>query len=157
MAQIPALKNQKISGTNILRAEAKAKLVAMSELFQKSLNYEVPQFPATTRLYCMILLAYRPNAYDEDNCLTTIKDWLEPRFIRNKDREWGVGVVTNDRQLNAFAVKKDKAYPSCGITEIILIPEANIRDKLALFVSVFTEARKELLYESQKNAVAVRV
>lgn len=120
VANIPALKNQKIQGTSILRPQAKVVFDIMTRVFQKSVNFEVPRYDAGVEVFCLVMCSYRPNTFDEDNVLTSVKDWLEPSFIRQKDRGWGVGIVPNDRCVNAYALKKKKTSLACDVTEIYL-------------------------------------
>lgn len=137
IANIPSLKNQKIHGTNILRPDAKAKLVAMSNAFFKSVNNEPPLFKGV-EVAMVLLCAYRKNAFDEDNVVTTVRDWLEPRFIRGGDREWGVGIVANDRAINAFGLKKKRTAKDADITEIYLRPLAAVEEARDRFLSEVT-------------------
>jgi len=135
IANIPALKNQKINGTNILRGESKALLALMSHLFQKSLQFQVPRFEIGELVFCVIFCAYRKNSFDEDNVATTVRDWLEPRHIRNKDRGWGIGLVDNDRFVQALAVKKAKTAKNPDLTEIFIVPLASILSARDAFLS----------------------
>lgn len=120
VAAIPSLKNQKIQGTNILRGEAKASLSLMTNLFNKATNYSPPAWGG--EVFMLVLCAYRKNTFDEDNVMTTVKDWLEPQIIRRKDRGWGVGVVKNDRNIIGYARKKTKQSRTADVTDIILRP-----------------------------------
>lgn len=127
IAAIPALKNEKIQGMGILRPEAKARLTIMSDLFQRAANFKVPQYEEKFPVFCLILCAYRKNAFDEDNVATSIRDWLEPRYIRGKNRGWGVGIVPNDRMVKVYAVKKTKESKLADTTEIIIRPYSEIQ------------------------------
>jgi hypothetical protein len=132
VASIPALKNSKVQGMNVLREATRARLEVMSEIFQKSVNFQPPRY--TVRIFCLILLSYRGRAFDEDNVLTTVRDWLEPRFIRRHDRKWGVGIIPNDRMVNGFPVPKLKGAPTSEVTEIIIRPEASILSARDIFI-----------------------
>jgi hypothetical protein len=125
LAQIPSLKNQKgnsSSGKIFLRADARARLSLMTDLFNQACKFKIPQYDQKIQVFCLILCAYRKNTFDEDNVATTVRDWLEPRYIRQKDRGWGVAVVPNDRMVKVYAIKKQKSDPDSGITEIVIKP-----------------------------------
>lgn len=128
IADIPSLKNQKVQGTNVLRGESKAKLAIMTDLVYRACEFKVPQYDPKLAVFCVVLCAYRKNTFDEDNVATTIKDWLEPKFMRNKNRGWGIGVVPNDRMIRIYAVKKTKDSPNSHITEIVLRPYSTMKD-----------------------------
>lgn len=130
IAHIPALKNQKIRFTNVLRPEAKAALDLMTRSFQRSVNFNIPQYSNDIKLFCLILCAVRKRNFDEDNVLTTIRDWLEPSWIRKKNRGWGVGVVKNDKNINAYAVKKTNLNAEPEVTEIYIMPLDSIKESL---------------------------
>lgn len=120
LAATPSLKNQKVKGTNVLRARPKAQLAAMSYAFNAACpGGGCPRFDPAQYLVAWIECGARRGAFDEDNVATTIKDWLEPEFIRNKNRGWGVGIVKNDKTVTAIAQKKPKGNVS---TEIFLLP-----------------------------------
>lgn len=135
IANIPALKNQKIRNTNVLRPEAKVMFDIMTRAFQRSVNFTIPQFPAKTEVFCLILCAYRKNTFDEDNVLTSVRDWLEPSHIRKGDRGWGVGIVPNDRTVSAYAVKKRKDSLDPLVTEIFLRRLSDVKAARDLFLS----------------------
>lgn len=107
----------------------------MTDLFQKACNFQVPRFAPKFPVFCLVKCAYRKNVFDEDNVATTIRDWLEPKFIRNKDRGWGAGVVPNDRMVKIYATKKDKQSHDCEITEIYLWPYDLVKENEQLFIS----------------------
>lgn len=134
IANIPALKNQKVKGTNILRDNAKVIFDLMTRSFQRSVNFNIPQFDKKTKVFCVIFCAARRNSFDEDNVLTSIKDWLEPSYIRKKNRGWGVGVVENDSMINAYAIKKQKNAKDCELTEIYLRKYSDIKNDLDKFL-----------------------
>lgn len=138
IANIPSLKNQKIKGTNILRDEAKVILTLMTAAFFKSVSNMPLMFSPKVEIAVVALLAYRKVAFDEDNVLTSIRDWLEPRFIRKRDREWGIGIIPNDRVVNSFAVKKRKTAPDAHITDIFLRPLNSVRSARDRFLSEVT-------------------
>lgn len=135
LANVPAIKNQRFKGTNILRHEIRAHLEVMSEVFKASVDGEIPKYSAKTMVFCFLHLAYRAHAYDDDNCVSTVKDWLEPRYIRQKDRKWGVGIVKNDMYVNAFSLKKGRDDPDSHITDIYLMPAERIADIRSLFIN----------------------
>lgn len=137
IAQVPSLKNQKIKNSNILRPKAKALLSLMTKAFFKSVGYNLPSF--TGEVFCLVVCAYRTVTFDEDNVLTTVKDWLEPQVIRQKDRGWGVGIVKNDRNVNAYAIKKSKLTPDSDVTEIYIRKVSDILEARNNFIKSIIE------------------
>lgn len=127
LAHIPALKNQKVHNTNILRPDTKAHFALMTDLFHQACKFKVPQYDPKIPVFCLVLCAYRKNAFDEDNVATSVRDWLEPKFIRKKNRGWGAGIVPNDRMVKVYATKKLKSDPDSDVTEIILKPFESVR------------------------------
>ncbi len=122
VAKIPSLKNEKIWGTNLLRAEAKARLVLATDAVKAALGEAgVPHYEPNVPVFCLVLCSYRGHSFDEDNVATTIKDWLEPRYIRKHDRGWGLGIVPNDKEINVFAIKKTKDAKEPDVTEIYIL------------------------------------
>jgi hypothetical protein len=135
VAKIPSLKNQKIKGMNVLRGEAKARLVLATDIVRVAMKrFALPTYEENVPIFCLVRCSYRGRSFDEDNVATTIKDWLEPRYIRNHDRGWGLGIVPNDKEVNVFAVKKVKADPDSDITEIYILPLKYILGYRAEFV-----------------------
>lgn len=134
VAQVPALKNEKMHGKGFLRPETKARLAIMTDLFHKACQHKIPQYAPKFSVFCLIKCAYRKNVFDEDNVATTIRDWLEPKYIRNKDRGWGAGVVPNDRTVKIYALKKTKESPDCDITEIYLWPYNIVKKEEQFFL-----------------------
>lgn len=143
IANVPALKNMKMQGTNILRPEAKVKFDLMTRAFQKSVNFQVPQFEKNVEVFCFIECAYRKSPFDEDNVLTSIRDWLEPSHIRKGDRGWGVAVVPNDNKISAYAIKKKKTDKDPLITEIYLRPLNDVREARDEFLTFVAEGIKD--------------
>lgn len=127
VANIPSLKNQKVANMNVLRPEAKARLVLLTDLLTQACSAKIPHYEPKVDVFCFISFSYRKVTFDEDNAATTIKDWLEPKFIRKKDRGWGVGVVPNDRHVKVYAIKKLKGDPNSDLTEIWLRPQASVQ------------------------------
>ena len=132
ISNVPALKNQKIQGTNILRPNAKVVLDLMTRAFEKSVNFNIPRYDED--VFVLIECAYRRNSFDEDNVLTTVRDWMEPQHIRGKDRGWGVGIVPNDRLVSGFAVKKAKTDKDADITEVYIRPLETIQHKYYAYI-----------------------
>ena len=135
IANVPALKNQKIKNKNILRPEAKVIFDLMTRAFQRSVNFQIPQFEPSIEVFMLVLCAYRKNSFDEDNVMTSIRDWLEPKHIRGSDRGWGIDVVKNDKMVNAYAVKKSKSATDSHITDIYLRRLKDVRKARDRFLS----------------------
>lgn len=130
-AHFPSLKNQKIKGTNILRSDAKARLMVATNFVMSGMHdFPFKRAKKGQKMFCLILCAYRKNSFDEDNFATTVKDWLEPRIIRKKDRGWGVGLVENDKDVAVFAVKKTKDWTKFDTTNIFLLPIKSVAMEL---------------------------
>ena len=119
-ARIPAHKNQRIHGTNIIRPEAKAVLVAMTKLIRQAVppNYTL-QFPKAEQVLCFVHCGNRDGrSFDVDNVITTVKDWLEPSFIRKRERGWGIGLVENDRYVKGDGDIKGPGFESAMIVVV---------------------------------------
>lgn len=133
IAAVPSLKNKKMKNTNILSADAKAKLDILSRVFEKSVNFKIPKMSG--EVFVLVVCGYRKNAFDKDNVMTTVCDWLEPNYIRKKYRGWGVGVIENDRDVTGFALKKTRSSHESEVTEIYIRPSSKV-DLSVIFKSI---------------------
>lgn len=138
IAKVPSLKNQKIQNTNVLRPEAKAKLALMTDLFRHACAMKVPRYEKSVELFCYVSFAHRTRSFDEDNAATTIKDWLEPSFIRKKERGWGVGIIENDKAVKIFTAKKQKSDKDSDKTEIFIRPYLVVKEFEDQFIKAVT-------------------
>lgn len=144
LAQIPSLKNSKITGKNghsFTNPVVRAKLDAMDHLFlmevQKA-GFKRWKFGAE-RVQILLHVAKRNRKFDEDNAMSTVKDWLEPhtklvgRTAGNRDRGWGVGIINNDHLAHGFPVTDAMLGTERDHTEIIIRPLNDMREAIANF------------------------
>lgn len=127
LARIPSLKNGKVPGKNFLKAEVKTRLTAMTELYNAFMGERSAKY--TGQVFCLIILANSVRA-DEDNCLASIKDWLEPPIMRNKDRGFGVGLVDNDKNVNGYCVYAKRLNLLKNSTYIRVCPWAQVHNSM---------------------------
>ena len=112
VGDIPSLKNSKMPNTNFMNPQTKLRIGVMDILFamgaaklrfKKRLTFE------TTPVALLVVCKSRSRNFDPDNVLSTVKDWLEPRYKqvgrKRKNRGWGVGIVDNDAQITGICVK----------------------------------------------------
>jgi hypothetical protein len=135
-AAVPSLKNAKIKGTNIVNPRVRARLQVMTDLYN-TVAKDVYHF-GDTELFALILCSYRGRSFDEDNAMTTIKDWLESPLIRGKNRGWGVGLTENDKYVNAYARKQKKGEQGSDCTHIILTPAEYIEHDIKELMNKLT-------------------
>jgi hypothetical protein len=110
VANIPSLKNAKLPGKNFLAPSVIARLKVMDACFATAL--EMSGFKGLLSfgkkdVALVLVCGKRRVAFDTDNCLATVRDWLEPRTKKvgkAKQRGWGIGLVENDRQIRGLAV-----------------------------------------------------
>ena len=143
-ANIPSLKNSKIPGKNFVNPSTMARIRLMDYLYENSLKKcQIPapitfgQLPVALMLIC----AKRKVHFDTDNCLATVRDWLEPKTKKvgkGKQRGWGIGIVENDRQIRGFAVYDKDLGLDLKKSILIIQPYDGAKERLAEFVqSVF--------------------
>lgn len=110
IAHIPSLKNSKMPGKNFTNVETMARLKVMDYVYKQSVAKSGIHFPVNfgkDDVALILICAKRKVAFDTDNCLATIRDWLEPptkKVGKGRTRGWGVGLVDNDRQIKGIAI-----------------------------------------------------
>lgn len=110
IAHIPSLKNSKLPGRNFINPETAARLRVMDFVYKQSIAKTGLRAPVTfgkNEVALIVICAKRKVSFDTDNCLATIRDWLEPgtKMVgKGRARGWGVGLVENDRQIRGMAL-----------------------------------------------------
>lgn len=136
-AAIPSLKNAKMPNQNFLNPKVIARLVALDVMFERAVKESGAKlcFPAGP-VWVTLLLGRRAVAFDADNCLAAIMDWLEPNTKSNRGnlRGWGVGLVTNDRYSSGLAVKASDLGLTTESTLIIVSRLEMVRKDLFTFI-----------------------
>lgn len=137
-ANIPSLKNAKLPGKNFLNSSVRNQLQALTWLFNCQLN-KFGHFPRykNTNVFMMVVLGNKSKLIDDDNCLASLRDWLEPPTKNNKDRGWGIGLVNSDRYITSIAVNHRIVRGEEGRTLIGLCPLAIYNGRLTNFVHDF--------------------
>lgn len=125
LANIPSLKNAKIPGHNFINPDVKNKLAAITSCYLKAAKSVEYKFPAGQKVFISAIITNKSRA-DHDNILSSIKDLLEPMVKNKKNRQFGLGVVQNDKLANGFILKwKDKGELSepQGSSTLIVIQQ----------------------------------
>lgn len=145
VANIPSLKNAKLPGRNFLSPTVRARLKVMDDCYRSALGGALWESglgfgPADVAL--VLVCAKRKVSFDTDNCLATVRDWLEPgikKVGKGKHRGWGVGLIENDRQVRGLAIY-DKDLGG-KLSKSILVVERldSPRSLPAMIESVFRE------------------
>lgn len=135
IAAIPCFKNNRKQG-KWLQNHVTARLNILDELFEhatkgRKIRYE--EAPLFVYARFAVTGTKRGPNFDPDNALTTVKDWLEPRFKNHRDRGWGVGVISNDKYIKAFGERQAGSSKEAHITEIVIRPLDTVTDALMQF------------------------
>ena len=151
IAHIPSLKNSKVPGTNFINPKTRARLRIMDYVYGETRAKLGLKFPLTfgkEDVSIIVVCASRKVAFDTDNCLATIRDWLEPplkKVGKGKARGWGVGLVENDRQIKGLAVYDKDIGLKLDKSIVVVQRFDSTKDKLSEFVNhVFFEASEEI-------------
>lgn len=135
-ARVPSLKNSRLQH-NVLPAETLARLHAMDGLFRRATRGTVVPFFDKTRIHVTLICGRRSQLFDVDNCMATIRDWLEPpvksvgqsRAAQRKGRGWGIGLVANDYFVTG-APFYGHQVGHMGTETIVLVNQwSTVRDK----------------------------
>ncbi len=143
IAHIPSLKNSKPKFGGIDK-KTLARLKAMDIHFQ--LQLKAHGIPAerinfgSSQVFVQLITASSYRRANEDNSLTTIKDWLEPhsKIVGSKNkraRGWGIGLIGDDIQARGFALKAEDLEIHRDHSLVIVRPWESIREKAIDFVS----------------------
>jgi hypothetical protein len=109
-AKIPALKNDKriVKNGMITGKETKAVLECLDKLYSDGLKRAKVEGSISfgdQEVFVLAVLGNRCNRLDSDNCLATIRDWLEPHIKASRNRGWGINLIDNDRQVTGMAIR----------------------------------------------------
>lgn len=146
LAHIPSIKNNRHPRFPGIDKKVLAKLKALDILFFKAvegIGYS-KEFLNLHDSYIFITLitANSKRAANEDNAMTTIKDWLEPRTKivggkNKKDRGWGIGIIKDDIQARGIALKSEDLNRQSEHTLIVIQKWVDVSHKVSDFVSNF--------------------
>lgn len=144
LAAVPSLKNSKPMGRNFMSARARDYIETLNSMYWDTRRDEALTFGAAP-IFAFIVFGKRPQRFDPDNGATTIKDWLEPstKIVGGKvkrDRGWGSGLVLDDNQVTAFAVRAADLKIETPITTIYLRKLSRVRENIVeLFARIIME------------------
>lgn len=133
LARVPSLKNGKLPGSNFLNQVTRNKLIALTILYNKTIDRPVT-FKKKEILYCCVLLPNK-SRIDEDNGYASIKDWLEPSLKAEKERGWGIGVVENDKYLTGEARYAERIDVKTECCEIVVRKYSDVKEKSKAFLT----------------------
>jgi hypothetical protein len=108
LARIPSLKNNRQFGG--VDRTVLDKLKALDSMFRRHVNCDDTTFFGDQEVFLFAVFGDRGGTkFDEDNALTTVKDWLEPLSkcvgrTSKRGRGWGIGLVNDDSQVRAFVL-----------------------------------------------------
>lgn len=142
LAHIPSHKNNRHPKFPGIDRVVLAKLRALDVLFIREVRRQGLNHPdvffGQKRIFVSVLLAATKRATNEDNALTTIKDWLEPRTKvvggkNKKKRGWGIGLILDDVQARGLALKSDDLSMIMPHTRIVIEPFEVVRESMEVF------------------------
>lgn len=135
LARLPSLKNSRIPGT-FFNPDTHAKLHAMTILAQREIQrlglvLSFGDVPVSAMLIC----GQRNTDFDTDNCLASIKDWLEPASKevggkKKRERGWGIGVVPDDKQITGYALHSEQTVIAHEYSVLIVKPFDDVRESI---------------------------
>ncbi|RKZ93883.1 MAG: hypothetical protein DRQ40_06970 [Gammaproteobacteria bacterium] len=136
VAAVPCFKNRGRGARRYMPNDVTARLQVLDELFLETTRrnkVEFKEIPLFVYVRFSTRGSRRGGNFDPDNALTTIKDWLEPRYKNHKDRGWGVGVTHNDKFITAYAERQDRECDNASMTEIVVRPLDSMTEHLKVF------------------------
>lgn len=124
-AKVPSMKNSKLPGKNFINPEAKARVVGLTTLYRDKASHISARF-GKEPVFLVVIHGDRKTAYDADNALTTIRDWLEPSTKEKggttTQRGWGIGVLDDDRFcVGAMSLQWSQLGRKDNRTQIIIM------------------------------------
>ena len=143
LAHIPAIKNNRHPSFPGIDRRVLGFLHAMDQMFIKEAVHQKLRLSDLSfgdqMAHVNLVVGGRASA-DEDNAMSTIKDWLEPRTKivggKNKHpRGWGIGLVNNDNQLRGYPLKSDDLALNMNYTRIVIRPWDQIRELAVNYVA----------------------
>ena len=151
IAHIPSLKNSKVPGANFINPETMARIKVMDYVYKQTAAKLGITFPLTfgrEDVSIVVVCAKRKVAFDTDNCLATVRDWLEPasKMVgKGRARGWGVGLVDNDRQIKGLALYDKDIGLKLDKSIVVVQRFDSTRDRLSEFVhSVFFDISEDI-------------
>ena len=138
-AQIPSLKNRKRHGGRVpfLDPAIKYRIRVLDYLYKKALeeNRIDSLSWGDTKVALIVICAKRKVAFDADNVLTTVRDWLEPPIKKygkgkGKSRGWGIGLVDNDKTITGLVFTGADLGLKLDSTLIFMRPWAEVQDDI---------------------------
>lgn len=156
-ARIPNLKSNKMPGHSFVNPETVARLVAMDKLYLDAWR--------STGLDCnfgddavfiTLFNGRRSCQFDVDNCLVTLRDWLEPPTKKvgtaHKFRGWGVGAINNDSSARGISLKWSDLDLDFDFTYIEITRLSAAREHLSDFLGKMTGVKS--LFASSKQILS---
>ncbi len=143
-AEIPAIKNAKIPGTSFTEPSRLGRVLALDALWRVSSSKIQKPYFADKPVLLTVFFGKRKNAYDSDNALTTLRDWIEPhtKTVSGRQRGWGIGLVKSDKNVVSFALKANEIKSESKTTIISLRPfEGVVAQETLKFVNTISEGR----------------
>jgi hypothetical protein len=151
IAHIPSLKNSKLPGRNFINPDTLARLRVMDYVYKQGImktGLNVPVTFGKDEVALIVVCAKRKVSFDTDNCLATVRDWLEPSTKpvgKAKSRGWGIGIVDNDRQIRGMALYDKDIGLTLDKSIIVIQRFDKTRDRLTDFVhDVFFDISEEV-------------
>jgi hypothetical protein len=142
LANIPAIKNNRNPRFPGIDRVILAKMRALDMLFAREarlqgLSHQSFQF-GRAKIFVSIITAASNSGLNEDNVLTTIKDWLEPRTKQvggknKKARGWGIGLIQDDITARGIAIKSEDLDSPAPYTRIVIEPFTAVKESLVSF------------------------
>ena len=146
LARIPAIKNNKQiavnskTGKTFIKSNPKhiAHMKALTILWQKITGHMQP-IRFNQKLSMAVIYGVRSGTWDEDNCKTTLKDWLEPSEKQKggtgNARGWGIGLIEDDSLVKAYDIKSSELRIEQEFTTIFIEPWDRAKHDYLEFIS----------------------
>lgn len=142
LANIPAIKNNRNPRFPGIDRIILAKMRSLDAMFareakRQGLSHEALRF-GKTKVFVSIITAASNSGLNEDNVLTSIKDWLEPRTKQvggknKRARGWGIGLIDDDITARGIAVKSEDLDSPAPYTRIVIEPFTAVKESLVSF------------------------
>lgn len=144
LANLPSLKNGKLPGKNILQPKTRAKLIALTELWEEGPAWKKDWAKFGKEEVFVLLVLAQGSRVDRDGAESTIRDWLEPRDKqvgqkKKKDRGWGIGVVDDDKRITAQTLRASQLGLQQVYTRIIVQPLSQVDRPIGTFIAAITK------------------
>jgi hypothetical protein len=146
LANIPAIKNNRHPRFPGIDKTILCKLKAMDILFvrecqSQGLSSHMLNF-GSDMVFVTLVTANTKRLSNEDNAMTTVKDWLEPRskIVGGKKkawRGWGIGLIHDDIQARGIALKSEDLGVHANHSRIVVQRWVNCSERVQQFVESF--------------------